>query len=207
MHTYLIDTEYAAKALIEIIYHEEKKYLEISTKYQNLKKHFDILNLDFSTSDLSEDFTEHQVIDKFIRMSKFYEDNDLKGKEIELSRTHESLKNKKHSIDALSMSLLQIAKQGISTVRGKLENCPSGRIIGSESLSNIIWQGRNQSIHYEEGYPYDSVQKCFLNLSKDFDSDFDITSDPKINKAKMVIDILCWTNYENYKNDMISLID
>lgn len=104
------------------------------------------------------------------------------------------------------MSLLQIAKQGISTVHGNPINCPLGRSIGTETLKNIIWQGRNQSIHCEEGNPNQKVKDCFSNLATDFGSDFDLTVNYTDNKARRIIDLLNWNTYDKYENDMISLI-
>ncbi len=206
MHPYLIDTEFAAKSLIETIYNEEIKFLELSEQFDRLKRHFDVLHWDFSTADGSDDFNDLQIQDKFVRMAKFHKENDIEGKKRELDNLQQSITNKKVSIDSLSMSLLQIAKQGISTVHGQPGNCPPGRNIGSESLKNVIWQGRNQSIHCEEGNPNARVLQCFANLTTDFGSDFDITINPTENKAKTIVDKLGWTNYDNYKNDMISLI-
>lgn len=205
MHSYLIDTEFASQSLIETIYKEEIQLKKLSEQFDTLKKYFDILQCDFSTADGSEDFNDFQIQDKFIRMAKFHKENDIEGKKRELDNLQQSLANKKNSIDSLSMSLLQIAKQGISTVHRQIGNCPLGRNIGTEVLKNVIWQARNQSIHCEEGNPSRKVLQCFANLTADFGSDFDITINPTENKAKAIIDKLKWTNYGNYINDMISL--
>lgn len=206
MHSYLVDTEFAAKSLIETIYNQEIKFQQLSELYDKLKKHFDVLHWDFSTADESEDFNDFQIQDKFVRMAKFHKYNDIEEKERELDNLQQSITNKKVSFDSLSMSLLQIAKQGISTVHGQLATCPSGRNLSSEVLKNVIWQGRNQSIHCEEGKPNARVLQCFANLTADFGSDFDININPTENKAKTIVDKLGWTNYDCYKNDMISLI-
>ena len=206
MHPYLVDTEFAAKSLIEKIHTEEIKFQQLSEQFEGLKKHFDVLHFDFSTADGSEDFNDFQIQDKFVRMAKFHKDNDIEGKKLELDNVQQSVINKKFSIDSLSMSLLQIAKQGISTVHGQPGNCPPGKNIGSETLKNVIFQGRNQSMHCEEGNPNARVLQCFANLTTEFGSDFDITTNPTGNKAKTIVDKLGWKNYNDYKNDMISLI-
>lgn len=206
MHSYLVDTEFATESLIDTIYHEEIEFLRLSEQFDRLKDHFDVLHWDFSTADGSEDFNDFQIQDKFVRMAKFHKDNDIEMKKKELGDLYQSMANKKNSIDSLSMCLLQIAKQGISTVHGQPGNCPTGRNLGSEVLKNVIWQGRNQSIHCEEGNPSVRVLQCFANLTTDFGSDFDITINPTENKAKIIIDRLGWKKYDDYKNDMISLI-
>ncbi len=206
MNQYIIDTKYAVKKLIKTIYKEEKELDSLTTKFNQLKKVFDHLFWDYSTADMQEDFNDLQVQHKFIQMAKFHEENDLKGKKSELDKLSHSIITKQDSMNSLSMSLLQIAKQGISTVHGNPNNCPTGRNIGSESLRNVIWQGRNQSIHYEEGNPSQKVKDCFINLTNDFGVDFDLSLDYTVNKAKKIVDLLNWKNYKNYKTDLKSLL-
>ncbi len=206
MNQYLIDTKFAAKSLIDTIHHEENQLSELTNQFDKLKKVFDHLFWDYSTADIHEDFNDLQVQHKYTQMAKFAEDNDLKGKKAELDSLAKSILAKKDSMNSLSMSLLQIAKQGISTVHGKPSNCPAGRAIGTETLKNVIWQGRNQSIHYEEGNPNKKVKDCFLNLANDFGDEFDLTIDYTANKARKIIDLLNWNVYKNYEHDMISLI-
>lgn len=204
MNQYLIDTKFAAESLIVAIYDEEMRLEEMNAKLSYLKQKHDFLYADFSSSDMNEDFNEFQVQDKFVKMAKVKQEGDILENEIKILNT--SISNKKISIDSLSMSLLQIAKQGISTVRNTLSNCPSGRNIGSEILKNVIWQARNQAIHCEEGNPHPPVKQCFSNLTNDFGVNFDITINPTHNKSKEVIDLLKWKEYKNYELDMISLL-
>jgi len=206
MNSYLIDTKFASDNLISTIHNEEKKFEKLSKKFSELKKVFDNLFWDYSTADMHEDFNDLQVQHKFIQMAKFAEENDLKGKKAELDSLSRSILAKKDSMNSLSMSLLQIAKQGISTVHGNPSNCPPGRNIGSESLKNVIWQGRNQAIHCEEGNPNQRVKDCFSNLATDFGSDYDLSTDYTENRARKIIDLLEWNSYDKYETDMISLI-
>ena len=206
MNSYLVDTKFAADNLITTIHNEEEQFEELSVKFSELKKVFDHLFWDYSTADMHEDFNDLQVQHKYIQMAKFAEENDLKGKKVELDSLSKSILAKKDSMNSLSMSLLQIAKQGISTVHGNPSNCPAGRNIGSETLKNVIWQGRNQAIHCEEGNTNQRVKDCFSNLATDFGSDYDLTSDYKENRARKIIDLLEWNRYDRYETDMISLI-
>ncbi|MBN8697158.1 MAG: hypothetical protein J0L87_11575 [Bacteroidetes bacterium] len=206
MHQYLVETKFAAKSLIEIIHHEEYQFNDLTEQFNCLKKDFDHLFWDYSTADMNEDFCDLQIQQKYIRMAKFAEENDLKGKKAKLDLIAKSIITKKDSINSLCMSLLQIAKQGISTAVGNPSNCPSGRKIGSETLLNIILQGRNQSIHCEEGKPTQKVKDCFLNLTNDFGGEYDLTIDYTDNKAKKIVELLKWNIYNNYEADMITLI-
>jgi hypothetical protein len=206
MNQYLTDTKFAAQSLIDTIHHEENQLSELTEQFDKLKKVFDHFFWDYSTADLHEDFNELQVQHKYIQMAKFVEKKDLKGKKAELDILSKSILAKKDSMNSLSMGLLQIAKQGISTVHGYPSQCPSGRNIDSETLKNVIWQGRNQSIHCEEGNPNQKIKDCFSNLTNDFGSEFDLTVDYTANKARKIIGLLNWVTYDNYENDMILLI-
>lgn len=92
-----------------------------------------------------------------------------------------SIAVKEESIKALAGALLQIAKQGISTVHGKLNNCVDGRTIKNEPIKNIVWQGRNQSMHYEEGKFFQPIIDCFHNIEIQL---------RKENLAKEIVDLL-----------------
>src|SRR5262249_51212098 len=79
---------------------------------------------------------------------------------------------KETSVQALAGAILQIAKQGIAFVHGDLAGCPAGRPIGRETLKNVIWQARNQSMHWEENAFRQPTTLCFASLQLDFGSEF-----------------------------------
>jgi hypothetical protein len=99
--------------------------------------------------------------------------------------------------------MLQYGKQAISFVHSKLSACPDGRTIGTEPLKNIIWQGRNQALHWEEGSFTPPVVTCFEALAKE--------SDPKFgefrvrNKGTDVIALLDWKEFADFERDMLLL--
>jgi len=104
---------------------------------------------------------------------------------------------------AMSASILQYAKQGISIVHGGLHLCPNGRGVGSQALKTIIWQGRNQSLHWEEGNTRQPVIDCFNQLAIDFGDEF--THYNTRNLAFNVVQMLNWKTYESFDSDMQSL--
>jgi hypothetical protein len=111
------------------------------------------------------------------------------------------------SADALRMSVLQIAKQGISTVYSNLAACPNGRNIGSQPLKNIIWYARNQAIHHEDGTYNPATAACFAALTKEFDDRFCLTKHATENLAGPVFTLLGWTDYPAYEADIKSLLE
>lgn len=206
MHQYLTDTRYASQTLVETIYNEEIILSTLIIEYEKVAPIYEYLYQDFRESDGAEDVDDAQLMNKFIKMARFNEREDVLGKHKQVNFLQDSIKYKQESISSLAMSLLQIAKQGISIVHGTLPACPTGRMLNHESLKNIIWQARNQAIHYEEGNPHPPVRACFANLTNDYGQQFDITIAPVSNKSKMVLDLLGWQTYTNYENDMESLL-
>ena len=103
---------------------------------------------------------------------------------------------------AMAGSLLQFAKQGISLVHGGLENCPSGRKIHGVDLKLMIWQGRNQSMHWDEGQLRAAVKQCFETLK---------ATDPAFNAyltrnvAFDVVRVMNWRDVAAFEADMNSL--
>lgn len=94
--------------------------------------------------------------------------------------------------------------KGISVAHGGLAACPDGRqVTPSQTLKNVIWQGRNQALHWEDGNPQPPVIRCFNALASE--------SDPKFanyangNLALDVIELLGWTDFNRFHADMTLL--
>ncbi len=110
---------------------------------------------------------------------------------------------RKFSTDALSGSALQNGKQGIALVHGRRGPFPDGRIIGTQSLSNIIWQSRNQALHWEDGSFTPPVNDCFEALANDIDPKF---RDFKTrNMSSDVVTLLGWKEFADFERDMLLL--
>lgn len=107
------------------------------------------------------------------------------------------------SRSALATALLQYAKQGISVVHKDLASCPVGRMIGAQPLKAIIWQGRNQAIHWEDGNPHNPVKQCFNALALSHGPDFSKYTTE--NLAFRIAEMLNWRSYEDFERDMLSI--
>lgn len=119
-------------------------------------------------------------------------------------------------IQSVSQALLQIGKQGISLRYGKYKsNCKEAfrleeKVIQTKydvTLLDVIWEGRNQSIHYEDESLKDNVKNCFEALLK---NDNELCQslqgyDKGHNKAYEIIKILGWTDYDKFYDHMMSL--
>lgn len=141
MQSYLNDTEHSTKELFKILITEKEKLTELRDELSNLKKHFEFLRDEFQNYEKYEDYDDLKLMDKFHKMAKKKDEVDKVKRNITSLET--TISNNQVSYQAIGMSLLQIAKQGISKVHGNPNNCPNGRTIAGENLKNIFWQARN----------------------------------------------------------------
>ncbi|MEH1922207.1 hypothetical protein [Nostoc sp.] len=210
MHQYLIDTEYATTNIFNLIMHDERELEQAKEKYHQVQKDLKFYQQQFYAADMSDDLSPMQLQYEYLQYNKRTE-NLSKQEEFLISQIEE-FKNlidaKSVAVSSLCGALLQIAKQGISIVHKKnLISCPDGKNIGSEVLKNVIWQGRNQSMHYEDGKFQPPVTNCFQKLEASFGNEFSLSLHSGENFAqKIVIKLFGWNDYQVYKQDMISLL-
>lgn len=133
----------------------------------------------------------------------FGPDKERHHADIEVERITQAIQVKAFSLSALGGSLLQYGKQGISLQYGGIDACPEGRRIGGVPLRDLIWFGRNQSIHWDEG-EFKGTTKTFLeNLAATKGGAF---SDYKIRCLSLdVINLIGWKTTDQFQSDMLSL--
>ncbi len=107
------------------------------------------------------------------------------------------------SVAALAGALLQFGKQGISMVHRGLEHCPAGRSVGSQALKTVIWQGRNQGLHWEAGHFKSHVGECFDLLASEVDPRFGDYR--QRNMAIDIVELLGWVTVDAFEDDLRSL--
>ena len=198
MNQYIVDTKYAVENLVRLIKEEENQIETLANKLGLALEKHKVLYADFLSKELDRDenFTEGQYLDSFYRQA-MYEEEEVEPIIAEIKNLESAMKNKKHSIDSLSGAVLQIAKQGISIKYNGLQNCPNGRVIKKGVfLKEVIWHGRNQTMHYEENINNRDTLTCLNNLG------FLLVN---INLSKIIIDLLEWKTYIDYETDMLSL--
>ncbi|SOB53861.1 hypothetical protein [Pseudomonas lundensis] len=122
-------------------------------------------------------------------------------------------------VDIAAGALLQISKQALSIAYGKRENAPTGASVSSTCVRDLIWHGRNQSMHYEETrlMPLrnekgkvitgcSSWVEIFQKLNDQRPGRFEM-SPPYRSLAKDVLDTLEWTyDYTKFERDMRHLL-
>lgn len=205
MNQYLLDTEFAVKSLFELVTEELNKIAALEV---TLRLHRDRANSIMSDA--------HNVTDQdgddletpgmyAIRHGYVRHISAARAVQNEISNLEASYYAKDSSIRTLYGSILQIAKQGISIVHGKNMQIVIIETKSGEPFHNIIRQGRNQSMHYEEGNYHPLLITCFKNLERAFGSNFDLTTGD--NKATFVVlDVLKWKTYSDYLCTMKQLL-
>ena len=132
-------------------------------------------------------------------------DKDRYYKDRELQRVTDVLAAKEVSLSALAGSVLQFAKQGIALQYGRNRtNCPPGRTIGTQSLSEVIWQGRNQALHWEDGQFSTAVEVCFTKLGNEIDRKL---ADYRTRNLAfdVVALVLGWRTFPDMERDLLTL--
>jgi hypothetical protein len=106
------------------------------------------------------------------------------------------------SAAALASAVLQIARQGISSVHGGPVS-PIGRLIGTQSLSVVIWEARNQAMHWETGDAHKLTEACFETLAHDVDPKYGEYRERSL--AFDVVELLGWRTVDAFNADLGSL--
>ena len=204
MHQYLVDTEFAVKNLLALVVDEEARLRasvgELASAEAQQRTHA----WDFESSDLNDDFSTAYVMAAYARMAEAGSEADSLRSEVytlqALVGAHQT------ATQAIAGAVLQVSKQGIALVYGDIDKSPKGRKIGSLPLRDIIWQARNQAMHYEEEILRKPVTKLFSILEDEQGSQFSIMKHPRQSRAKQVLELLRWETYESYQHDMSAIL-
>lgn len=203
MTTYLAEIEHAATAVIALIWREREKLKELE---KSIAVHTDAMKAGYGkvASLVADPDLDDDLLATAVHWDTYWgPDKDQHEATEEKAAVTSSILARAFSTSVLSASALQYGKQGISLVHGGLQHCPAGRSIGSQAVRDIVWQGRNHALHWEEGNPHKPVEDCFNALTVDFGIQF---ADFKTrNLAFEVIELLGWRTFAEFKADMLTL--
>jgi hypothetical protein len=203
MNQYLADIEYAATGVITQIWKEQTEISRLDAEVVRLSRIAEDKYRRAEAMQQNDDMDDYMMGVGLMWDAYFTEDKEAFHKKKELDAIRQTYLTHEFAINSLSGALLQFAKQGISIVHGGTRNCPNGRSIGSQHLKDVIWQGRNQSIHYEEANFSHAVVTCFNTLAADIDPKFSRYT--AANMAFDIIDLLQWKTFADFQTDMMSL--
>jgi hypothetical protein len=106
------------------------------------------------------------------------------------------------SISSLAGSVLQISKQVLSLRHGGKPTIPTSRTIGSQSIIEIIWEGRNHAMHWDEGAPRARVQTMLNALYADLGLNIVVGN----NNCLSILGALDWDSADAVVRDLNALI-
>ncbi len=197
---YLNEIEHAAREVLTLVWAEHRQVEELQILLQQFTNEMEDGYRRAEAWADSEDPDDIMLGAGLKWGTYFGADKQRHGTQESLDQTKEKLAAREFSRASMAGSLLQYAKQGISLAHGGLAACPDGRMVGSQPLKQLIWQARNQALHWEDGNPHPPVQRCFDPLAAEFDQKF--ANYAVDNLAFEVISLLGWTNYDDFQSDL-----
>jgi len=203
---YLNATEYAARTLLNAIWHEQAEIEALFAKVTALEQ---MVRADYIQAQAITNDAE-TADDVMLGVGRHWEtyfgaDRERHGQQQELEELRAAREARASALGALAGNLLQIAKQGLSTAFGDEANWADGRAVGSQTLKAVIRGARNQTIHWEEGQCRGATMQVFQGLSRDFGVPFGDYN--TANLAMLVITLLGWRTYDDYVADMLRFLD
>lgn len=198
---YLTEVEHAVRTVITEIYAEQQHLARLKLELVALTAATDDGYRRSNFLALNPDLDDEGLGTAIHWDTYFGPDKDRYHKAADLRGTEARIATRSFSVAALSGNLLQYAKQGLSMRYGKnRDGCPVGREIAGLAVHEIIWQGRNQALHWEEGNPHPPVIRCFECLAGATNAAF---SD-YVNRSMAfeVITLLGWRTVIDFNRDI-----
>jgi hypothetical protein len=198
MNQYLMDTEYAAKALFDAINHERDLLAEL-VKQRDAARAMENEHYTAFLARARQPFA-HYWYNELKRAGKEKSAAEEKVAELELR-----IADREFSIGTLAGAVLQIAKQGLSIVWGKPDDWPKAREVFGQQIGTVIRAARNQALHFEEAAKEDTAKVLIGLAAAGADAQLKDATE-KINLASVVLEVLGWKDYESYLKDMTVLL-
>jgi hypothetical protein len=207
---YLQETEFASKKILEAIWNDIEKAEKLRTQIHEQSKQ---VQSEYNRAVAMQQYAEDPD-DLMAGVGRYWDnyfgpDKENYRNNIKLENLTNRLAAREVSLNTLSGNLLEHAKKGLSLIYGKPTNWPSGRLVGSQPLSIVILESRNQSTHIDEaisngGFSKAAIANCFGFLAKEIDPTF--SDFLKRDMSLDVLKALDWTSYENYSLDMKTIV-
>lgn len=200
MQTWLAETQHATASLISLVWEEQLQFEEAVQQQTNLE---------FATAEgyrraqaFWDNIDDEGLGTGIYWETYFDEDKDRHYAAVATNERKQLLEARAFARSSLSSAILQIAKQGLSAVHGNLESVPDSREIHGVQIRELIWQGRNQSMHWEEGNPHKGVIACFDKLTQ---SSPLFSSYIERSLAFEMISLLGWRDVNAFEIDMMAI--
>lgn len=108
------------------------------------------------------------------------------------------------SLSTLAGTVLQLAKQTLAIRYGQRKpQLPNARRVGSQSIVEVVWEGRNHSMHWDDPNPRQPVVDMLNQIERDFE-DFELK--PNVNHSLDILKALDWKMVADVEQDFKALI-
>lgn len=203
MRDYLSETSHAVATLLKAVWKEQDAVDRLSAKRESLLGR---VQSEYRAVDQiaagAEDNDDVMLATGRHWQNYFGPDKQQHDMGKEVSALEAQVEVHRFSVSSLAGALLQIAKQGLSMMHQGRP--PTGnRYIGSQPLSEVVWESRNQAIHWEEGHLKPNVHTCFQALRADFGQQF--ANYLHESMAFEIIKVLGWKTEADFERDMLSM--
>jgi|GEM_PF-5247115 len=126
---------------------------------------------------------------------------------LDVSRKFEEMKIQmdltEQCLGIMAGTILQIGKQAIAYRWEYYKKITiSQRQVGRTNIGEIIWEGRNHALHWDEGNPHHGVNELFIKIKSDFPTR---GFDPNINCSNKIMGILGWESADAVIADLKAL--
>jgi hypothetical protein len=204
-------TEYAIKQFFEVISLRHKAKAEIAERCEELKKHIESEMQSVLTADKNLRHPENNYLEYARRVE--YPTHHLLNLALAGGSAHEAAYRDKlafsdathAAIEVAAGAVLQVGKQALSFRYGS-KTCLSvlhSRCIGSQSVLDIVWEGRNHAMHWEEVEPKPAVEKMLAALQADRGA----AIRPGVSNAVVILDCLGWRDAQTTVAELLTLMD
>jgi hypothetical protein len=207
---YLQETEFASKKILEAIWNDFEKAEQLRVQIQEQSKQ---VQSEYDRAVAMQQYAEDPD-DLMAGVGRYWDnyfgpDKENYRKNVRLENLTKRLAAREVSLSTLSGNLLEHAKKGLSLIYGRPINWPSGRLVGSQALSVVILESRNQSAHIDEaiskgGFSKAAIAICFGLLAKEIHPTF--SDFLKRDMSFDVLKALDWTSYEKYRLDLGTIV-
>ena len=198
---YLIEIQHAVETVVTEIHGERDKLAVLSAQLKALTAATDDGYRRTEFLAMNPELDDDGLGTAIYWDTYFGVDKDRFHKSVEAEQVAQRVAVHEFSVAALSGNLLQYGKQGLSLHFGKKrESCPDGRFISGIPLHEVIWQARNQALHWEDGAFHEPTTRYFEHLAANVDAVF-----AQYKERSMAYEIVClleWKSAEDFFKDM-----
>jgi hypothetical protein len=210
LNDYLKETKYASTKLIKAIWDDFNRAEKLK---EQIQKKTGVVQNEYNRAIAMQMYAEDPD-DVMAGVGRYWEnyfgdDKEVYYKTEKLEDLTKLLAARELSLTTLCGNLLEHAKKGLSLVYGHPNKWSAGQLIGSQGLSKVIIEARNQSVHSDEAiktgtYKKPDVAICFKKLEQEIDPVFGDFL--KRDMSFEIIKALGWKTFSKYKSDMLTII-